>query len=118
MLKKLFLLFLTFPITLSACGTLNVTVERTPLPVTLGVDSTSTSAPTIAIDPTPTAPDQLLTMDSSSDLIRQVMLHSALNWKTIWMDGVIYESMDSTGIRKTASASRSGSTSPMPAFAS
>jgi len=97
MLKKLFLLFLTFPITLSACGTLNVTVERTPLPVTLGVDSTSTSAPTIAIDPTPTAPDQLLTMDSSSDLIRQVMLHSALNWKTIWMDGVIYESMDSNG---------------------
>jgi hypothetical protein len=36
-------------------------------------------------------------MDSSSDFIRQVMLRSALNWKTIWMDGVIYESMDSNG---------------------
>jgi hypothetical protein len=36
-------------------------------------------------------------MDSSSDAIRQVMLHSAINWKTIWMDGVIYESMDSNG---------------------
>jgi hypothetical protein len=43
------------------------------------------------------SPDQPLTMDSSSDAIRQKMLSSALNWKTIWMDGVVYDTMDSNG---------------------
>ncbi len=104
MIKKLCLLFLMLTLALSACGTLNVTVENTPTPVAPGQNA----APTIAV---PTAPvpaglqpgstqpqtDQPLTMDSSSDAIRQKMLHSALNWKTIWMDGVVYESMDSNG---------------------
>jgi hypothetical protein len=99
MLKKLIPLFLTLTIALSACGTLKVTLESTPSPLSdiPTVDSTSTPPNSITTNPTVTAPDQLLSMDSSSDAIRQVMLHSAINWKTIWMDGVIYESMDSNG---------------------
>ena len=104
MVKKLCLLFLMLTLALSACGTLNVTVESTPSPVPSAQNAAPTNAvPTdtvsAGIQPGPTQPltDQPLTMDSSSEAIRQKMLHSALNWKTIWLDGVVYESMDSNG---------------------
>jgi len=104
MIKKLCLLFSMLTLALSACGTLNVTVENTPTPVASGQNAAPTDA--IPTDPVPagiqpgsTQPltDQSLTIDSSSEAIRQKMLRSALNWKTIWMDGVVYESMDSNG---------------------
>ena len=99
MLNKLIPLFLTVSIVLSACGTLNVTLENTPSPVPSAQNAAPTDPPPASLQPGPTQPlpDQPLSMDSSSDAIRQVMLHSAINWKTIWMDGVIYESMDSNG---------------------
>ena len=125
MVKKLCLLFLMLTLALSACGTLNVTVENTPTPVPVGQNAAPTNAvPTdtvpAVLQPGTTQPlrDQPLSMDSSSEAIRQKMLSSALNWKTIWMDGVIYESMDSNGNPQAACISRSGSTSPLPVSAS
>jgi hypothetical protein len=99
MVKQLCLVFLMLTLVLSACGTLNVAVESTPSPVPSEVDATPTLTATATIPPvlTSTLPDQPLTMDSSSDAIRQKMLSSALNWKTIWMDGVVYDTMDSNG---------------------
>jgi hypothetical protein len=99
MLNKLIPLFLTVSIVLSACGTLNVTLENTPSPVPSAQNAAPTDPPPASLQPGPTQPlpDQPLSMDSSSDAIRQKMLHSALNWKTIWMDGVVYDSVDSNG---------------------
>jgi WD40 repeat protein len=100
MYMKLFLLcvlFIMVTLLLSACGTLNVTVQHTPLSDTPTLVS-NPGLPTLTpMAPAATATDQPLNMDSSSDAIRQKMLLSALNWKTIWLDGTIYESMDSNG---------------------
>jgi hypothetical protein len=97
MVKKLCLLFLMLTLALSGCGTLNVTVESTPSPVPSGQNAAPTNPVPASIQPVPTLVGQSLNMDSSSDAIRQKMLRSATYWKTIWMDGVIYESMDSNG---------------------
>jgi hypothetical protein len=104
MIKKLIPFLLTIAIALSACGTLNVTVENTPTPVPAGQNAVpSIAVPTDTVpaglqpDPTRSLTDQPLTMDSSSDAIRQKMLRSALNWKTIWLEGVVYDSIDSNG---------------------
>ncbi len=97
MIKKILWLFLITTLALSACGTLNVTLDRVPSPVPTGLQATPSLPPPASLMPSSTPTNQLLNMDSSSDAIRQVMLHSALNWKTIWMDGVIYQSMDSNG---------------------
>ena len=99
MIKKLCLLFLMLTLALSGCGTLNVTVESTPTPVPSGQIASPTNTVPAGLQPGTTQPltDQPLSMDSSSDAIRQKMLHSALTWKTIWMDGVVYGSMDSNG---------------------
>lgn len=88
MFKKIPLLFLMTTIALSACGMLNVTVERTPLARFPGVDATPTSRDIIGSGPTFTPSVQPLNMDSSPDVIQQKMLHSALNWTTIWLDGI------------------------------
>ncbi|HVM72959.1 MAG TPA: hypothetical protein VMT91_14440 [Anaerolineales bacterium] len=99
MLKKILWLCLTTTLAFSACGTLNVTVDRNPAPVPSALQVSPTGIPTAGIqqEPTFTLPDQSLNMDSSSDAIRARMLNSALNWKTIWMDGLVYQSMDSNG---------------------
>ena len=97
MIKKILLLCLMTSLLLSACSPREATLEPT---ATLEFPEVAASATPLAIltsEPTFTLPDQSLSMDSSSDAIRQKMLHSALTWKTIWMDGVVYESMDSHG---------------------
>jgi hypothetical protein len=100
MFKKIFLLFLTFTLTLSACGTLKITLERAPLPGVPVLDTTPTPPATLgpgptftppaSIEPSPTyfQPDPPLSMTSSPQDIQHKMQHSALNWKTIWIDGV------------------------------
>ena len=97
MIKKMLWLFLMTTLVLSACSKREVPLEQTASPDILGVAATPTATDQLTLDPVPTAPDQPLSMDSSSEAIRQKMLSSALNWKTIWMGGVIYDAMDSNG---------------------
>lgn len=77
MFKKLLILSLTALITLCACGTLEVSMDHTPTP------EPPAAAPAVTPAGLP------LSMDSSSEAIQQKMLHSALNWKSIWLDGVV-----------------------------
>ena len=89
MIKKTLWLFLITTLALSACGTLEVQVEHTPLQDTPALDSTptppaltepgSTSTPPAPTgsDPTYPPPDQVLSMASSPQAIQQKMLHSA-----------------------------------------
>ena len=97
MTKKTLWLFLMTALVLSACGRPEAPLERTAAPETPGVVATSTIPAVIGPGPTSTLSDQPLSMASSSEAIRLKMLQSALNWKTIWLDGVIYDSMDSNG---------------------
>jgi hypothetical protein len=76
MFKKTFTLFWAAAILLSACGTLEVSMYHTSTPEPLVAASTVTST------------EPPLSMDSSSETIRQKMLHSALNWRSIWLDGI------------------------------
>ena len=99
MLKKL-LLFST-AIALSACGTLEVTLDRTPTPDLAGTGTMQAlqdqNAPlgTAVASPGPSV--QSLSMESSSDAIQQEMLQSASKWKTIWLDGTIAEGVGGAG---------------------
>jgi hypothetical protein len=77
MFKKILFLFSAVAMALSACGTLEVSIYRTPSPDPL------VAAPTLTPAQSP------LSMDSSSETIRQKMLHSALNWRSIWLDGIV-----------------------------
>jgi hypothetical protein len=97
MIKKIFWLFLMLSLVLSACGKRDEPVERTASPDIPRVAATSTIPAVIGPGPTFTLPDQLLSMSSTSEAIRLKMLQSALTWKTIWLDGVIYDSLDSNG---------------------
>ena len=97
MIKKMLWLFLMISLVLSACGRQESTVERTASPDFRAAAASATPPAILVPEPTFTLPDQPLTMASSSDAIRQKMLQSALNWKTIWLDGVVYDSMDSNG---------------------
>ena len=65
MFKKIPLLFLMMIIALSACGTLNVAVERRPLPGIPGVDATSTPPDITGPSPTFTLPVQPLNTSST-----------------------------------------------------
>ncbi len=99
MVKKIPWLFLMLAIALSGCGTLNVTVERgslqstptlgpTPTPPALtGPGPTFTPPALTEPGSTSTPPDPILSLTSSPQDIQQKMQHSALYWKTIWMDG-------------------------------
>lgn len=67
MIKKILWLFLLTTLALSACGRLNVTIDRRPTPATAALAATPTYTPLVGIQPVPTLtlPDQPLTMDSS-----------------------------------------------------
>jgi hypothetical protein len=100
MIKKILWLFLITTLALSACGTLEVQVERPPLQSTPTLGPTPTPpalpepgptfTPPALTEPgsTSTPPDPILSMASSPQDIQHKMLHSALNWKTIWIDGI------------------------------
>jgi hypothetical protein len=97
MIKKILWLCLMTFLALSACGRREAPLERTAAPETQGVVASATPPAILTPGPTFTLPDQPLSMASSSEAIRLKMLQSALNWKTIWLDGMIYDSMDSNG---------------------
>jgi hypothetical protein len=100
MIKKILWLFLITTLALSACGTLKCRWNVPPckVPPLLGPTPTPpalpepgpTFTPPALTEPgsTSTPPDPLLSMTSSPQDIQHKMLHSALNWKTIWIDGI------------------------------
>src|SRR5918993_213141 len=78
-MRRSVVLFIALSLLLSACGTLEISLETPPpaiaeLPVGSFSDTTATAAPG-------------LSLSSSSEEIRQRMLESATNWQSIWMDG-------------------------------
>jgi len=99
MLKKL--LFLTTAIVLSACGTLQVSLDRTPTPDLAGtgtVQALQNQNARLGTAVASLGPSvQSLSVESSSDAIQQKMLQSASTWNTIFLDGTITESVGGTG---------------------
>ena len=93
LVRMIFGLFGLLLLSLSACGTLEITVDRTPTP---DVDATATlnalqtqNAQLAAQIATLNPASASLTIDSSSETIRQKMQASTTFWKTIFMDGTI-----------------------------
>ena len=92
-MKRLITLFVGLLISLSACGTLEISVERTATPdfsgtATLGAlqaQNALLATQNATLDPM----SGLLTMDSPSDAIRQKMQNSSTFWQTIFVDGTI-----------------------------
>lgn len=86
-MRKVFAILILFSLLLSGCGTFEIYVDSTPagnsvLPGSAG--STATVEPR-------------LSLNSTSEEIRQAMLESASRWKSIWMDGrVTYYAMPGT----------------------
>jgi hypothetical protein len=78
-MRTLFVLFIALALLLSACGTLEISLE-TPPPVIM--DNSSGSSIEMTAEP-------VLSMSSSSNEILSSMLHSAQAWKSIWMDGTV-----------------------------
>jgi hypothetical protein len=76
-MRKVFLAAILSILLLSGCGTLEISVETTP-------DENLTLPEAAIITSTP---KPVLSMDSTSEEIRQAMLESASKWKSIWMDG-------------------------------
>jgi Tol biopolymer transport system component len=89
MFKKILCLFLGTSLALSACGTLKVTLIQT------SGNNPDLKAPTPASSQTKTGlVDQRLSLESSSDAIREKMLTSALNWRSLWMDGTVRDNQN------------------------
>jgi Tol biopolymer transport system component len=78
-MRRPVVLFIALSLLASACGTLEISLETPP--------------PAIAQVPVDSIPgmtaEPVLSMDSSSDEIRNAMLKSANQWNTIWMDGLV-----------------------------
>jgi WD40 repeat protein len=78
---------------LSACGTLEISVDRTPTPNlgatavvgTLQAQNAQLATQNATLNPISAA----LTMDSSSEIIRQKMQATSTFWQTIFVDGTI-----------------------------
>jgi hypothetical protein len=76
-MRRLFALFIALSLVLSACGTLEISLETPPpaiaeLPVGSAADATTEPG---------------LSLTSTSEEIRRAMLESATKWQSIWMDG-------------------------------
>ena len=72
-------LFIALSLLASACGTLEISFE-TPPPAIAEVPVDSLREVTA---------EPVLSMDSSSEEIRNAMLQSATKWNTLWMDGLV-----------------------------
>jgi WD40 repeat protein len=78
-MRRLFILFIALGLLISACGTLEISLETPPPPIE---EPPLGSAPeTIA------SAEPGLSLNSTSEEIRQAMLESTTKWKSIWMDG-------------------------------
>ena len=91
-MQKIFGVLILLSLLLSGCGTLEISIETTPvedaaLPVSAAITAT--------IEPG-------LSVNSTSGQIRQAMLESASKWKSIWMDGTMtYYAMPGTDSQTT-----------------
>jgi WD40 repeat protein len=78
-MRWFFILFIALSPLMSACGTLEISLETPPPPIEeppLGSASEATAAPK-------------LSLNSTSEEIRRAMLESTTNWQSIWMDGTL-----------------------------
>lgn len=78
-MQKVVLVFVLFSLLLSGCGTFEVYVETTPVGESM-----------LPIGAAPTE-EPGLTLNSTSEQIQRAMLESAIEWKSIWMDGTVTE---------------------------
>jgi len=76
-MRRPFVLFIALSLFLSACGTLEISLETPPPEI---AEFPAESAPEATVEPG-------LALNSSSEEIRRAMLESATNWQSIWMDG-------------------------------
>lgn len=105
MKTKCFLMFMVLTLVLSACGTLNISIDGpaaaipTPTPV-VAARSTITALQAEnqqLVSATATLfPDgqQPLSLESTSEQIQQFLLTSAGRWTTLWLDGTIKTQWD------------------------
>jgi WD40 repeat protein len=78
-MRKVFLTAILFGVLLSGCGTLEISIETTPVGNSVLPQAAIITA----------TPDPVLSMSAASEEIRQVMLESATKWKSVWMDGTV-----------------------------
>ncbi len=74
--KKVLTIVCLFAFVLSACGTFEVYVDKTPVGESV-------------IPGVPATDEPKLSLNSSSEEIQRAMLESATQWKSIWMDGIV-----------------------------
>jgi hypothetical protein len=92
-MRKILLAAILFTLLLSGCGTLEIHLETTPVGNSVIPDETII---TVTSEPG-------LSMNSTSEEIRQAMLESASKWKSIWMDGTnTFNAMPGTDSQTTA----------------
>jgi WD40 repeat protein len=92
-MKRIVCLFLGLLLFVSACGTLEISVDRTPTPNlgataevgTLQAQNAQLATQNATLNPV----SGQLTQDSSSDFIRLKMTSSSTFWQTIFVDGTI-----------------------------
>lgn len=87
-MRRVFVVIISISLLLSACGTLEIYVETTP------VGNSVLPADSVAATAIP-----MLSLNSTSEEIQQAMLESASKWKSIWMDGLVTQTaMDGTSL--------------------
>ena len=90
---KVFVAVVLLTLLLSGCGTFEVYLDTTPVGESVLPDSAEISA----------TAEPRLSLDSTSEEIRQAMLESASKWKSVWMDGTItYNAMPGTDSQTTS----------------
>ena len=78
-MRRLLILFIALSLLMSACGTLDISLETPPLE-----DAPISSGPVPIVTSEPR-----LSLNSTSAEIQHAMLEGATNWKSIWLDGTI-----------------------------
>ncbi|MEW6403208.1 MAG: hypothetical protein AB1649_15540 [Chloroflexota bacterium] len=78
MQRSIIIAIILLSLVLSSCGTFEISLDVTP---TAGAPASGGN--------TPTAIAEIVSMQSTSDQIRQALLTSAMRWQTIWLDGTI-----------------------------
>jgi len=76
-MRRILVLFVALALVLSGCGTLQISLETPPPEIPAAPQSFEATE------------EPKLGMDSSSDEIRNALLQSANEWKSIWMDGTV-----------------------------
>jgi hypothetical protein len=91
-MRKVFLFAILITLLISGCGTLEIYIDATPVGNSILPEAAIITA----------TPETSLSMSSSSEEIRQFMLQSATNWKSVWMDGTATNyAMDGTRAQTT-----------------